>query len=206
MAKRISPRGTVLLNSPRSHLHLRPLIVLASLIALLVVAPAALVHVPHAGAAEENAQGQHLPEHVTELRDAILAAARSGNIDELKTAFDMSGTVPDLGVPGAKDPIDALKTQSADGKGHEVLAALIDVLNMPPATQPFGSDLENNLLYIWPYLAGRPIDKLTPSEEVDLYRLAGAAKVAEMHEKNRWMWWCLVITADGNWLMFKRIE
>jgi hypothetical protein len=27
-----------------------------------------------------------------------------------------------------------------------------------------------------------------------------------MHEKKRWTWWCLVITADGNWLMFKRIE
>jgi hypothetical protein len=46
---------------------------------------------------------------VADLRNAILAAARSGNIDELKVAFDMSGTLPDIGVVAADDPIKALK-------------------------------------------------------------------------------------------------
>lgn len=175
------------------------------LLFLLVVTPTTIVHVLQA-AAEENAQTPQLPEHVADIRDAILAAARSGNIDDLKTALDMSGTMPDLGIPGVSDPIAALKTESADGKGREILATLIELLNMSPATQPFGSDIENNLLYVWPYLAERPLDKLTPSEEVDLYRLVSPAKAAEMHDKKRWTWWCLVITADGNWLMFKRIE
>jgi hypothetical protein len=176
-----------------------------ALLILLVVTPIALVHDLQA-AAEESAQTSQLPEHVADLRDAILTAARSGNIDELKAVFDMSGTTPDLGIPGVTDPIAALKTESADGNGREILANLIELLNMPPATQPFGSDIENNLLYVWPYLAERPLDKLTPSEEVDLYRLVSPAKAAEMHEKKRWMWWCLVVAADGNWLMFKRIE
>jgi hypothetical protein len=165
----------------------------------------ALVHVLHP-AAGETTQTPQLPQNVADLRDAILAAAHSGNIDELKIAFDMSGTLPDIGIPAADDPIKALKAKSADGQGHEILAALVELLNMPPVTQPFGSDIENNLVYVWPYLAGRPLDKLTPSEDVDLHRLVSPAKAAEMHEKKRWMWWCLVIAADGNWLMFKRID
>ncbi|ADJ23792.1 hypothetical protein Hden_1991 [Hyphomicrobium denitrificans ATCC 51888] len=176
-----------------------------ALLILLVVTPIALVHVSRA-AAGESVQAPKLPEHVADLRDAILTAARSGNIDELKAVFEMSGRTPDIGAPGATDPIAALKTQSADGKGQEILANLIELLNMPPAAKPFGSDIENNLLYIWPYLAERPLDKLTPAEEVDLYRLVSPAKAAEMHDKKRWMWWCVVIAADGNWLMFKRIE
>ncbi len=145
------------------------------------------------------------------MRDAILAAARSGDIRELEAAFDMNGQPPDLGIGSPNhplkhpnDPIGALKAYSADGQGREILAALIEILSMPPATQPFGSDIENNLIYIWPYLAERPFDKLTPSEDVDLYRLAPPPKAAEMHEKKRWLWWRLVIAADGTWLSFKR--
>ena len=205
MVMRKPSSGALPLKVRRSRLRFGTPLIQAALLLLLVVTPTALVHVLQA-TAEESAQTPQLPEHVADIRDAILAAARSGNINELKAAFDMSGTLPDLGIPGVTDPVAALKTESADGKGREILATLIELLNMPAATQPFGSDIENNLLYVWPYLAERPLDKLTPSEEVDLYRLVSPAKAAEMHEKKRWMWWCLVITADGNWLMFKRIE
>lgn len=172
---------------------------------LLVVMAIALVHVLQP-AADESAQSPRLPQHVADLRNAILAAARSGNIAELKEAFDMSVTSPDLGVAGGEDPIKALKTKSADGEGREILAILVDLLSMSPAAQPFGSDIENNTVYVWPYLATRPLDKLTPPEEVDLYRLVSPAKATEMREKKRWMWWCLAIAADGNWLLFKRID
>jgi hypothetical protein len=164
-----------------------------------------LVHVLRP-AAEESAQIPHLPQHVADIRDAILTAAHTGNIDELKAVFEMSGAPPDFGIGGGDDPIKALKAKSADGQGHEILAALMDVLSMPPATQPFGSDIENNLIYVWPYLATRPLDKLTPSEDVDLYRLVSPAKAAEMKEKKRWTWWCLLVAADGRWLTFKRVD
>jgi hypothetical protein len=175
----------------------------ASLLVVLVVAAVTIVHVlrPRAGEAAEALQ---LPQHVADLRDAILTAARSGNIEELKVAFDVSGAVPDFGIGGMNDPIRALKAASDDGQGREILAALIEVLSLPPATSPFGSDIENNLIYVWPYLAERQLDKLTPAEDVDLYRLVDPAKASEMHEKRRWMWWRLTIAADGTWLAFKR--
>jgi hypothetical protein len=147
-----------------------------------------------------------LPQHVAELRDALLNAARSGKIEELAAAFDMGGALPDLGtsVSAEDDPIKVLKAQSADGQGREILAALIEILNMPPATLPLGSDIENNAVYIWPYIAERPLDKLTPAETVDLYRLVSHDKAQEMQQQKRWLWWRLAVAADGTWLTFKR--
>lgn len=172
---------------------------LVSVLIVLVVAGAALVHV-----AAEAGNGVKLPPHVEDLRDVILTAARSGNIEELKTAFEVSGMVPDLGIEAASDPIKALKEHSEDHEGREILAALVQALDMPPVALPLGNDIENNLIYVWPYLAERPIDKLSPAEEVDLYRLVSPAKAVEMREKKRWLWWRLVIAADGSWTSFKK--
>lgn len=172
---------------------------------LVLVAALTLVHVlaPHA---DEITQPAHLPQHVAEVRNAILSAARSGSIEELRAVFEMSSGPPDFGIGGDNDPIKALKAASADGQGREILAALVDCLSMPPATLPLGSDIENNLLYVWPYLAERPLDKLTPAEEVDLYRLVNHAKAAEMRVKKSWTAWKVVIAADGTWQSFKRSD
>lgn len=177
---------------------------LVNLLLVLVVAASALVHVARAGANESRGEPVKLPPHVEDLRDVILTAARSGNIDELKTAFEVSGIVPDLGIEPGSDPIKALKERSEDHQGREILAALVETLNMPPVALPLGNDIENNLIYVWPYLAERPLDKLTPAEEVDLYRLVTPAKAQEMREKKQWLWWRLVIAADGSWTSFKR--
>lgn len=175
------------------------------LIEVVVLVTAILVHVfePRVAAAEEAPK---LPQHVADLRDAILTAARSGDIHELKVPFEMSGAVPDFGFATASDPIATLRANSHDGEGREILAALIEVLELPAATSPFGNDIENNLVYVWPYLAERPIDKLTPAEQVDLYRLVPPEKAAEMRQKGHWTWWRLTIAADGTWLSFKRPE
>ncbi len=175
--------------------------------ALHVVATILIVHVlgmncAHAADTEQI----KLPPHVNDMRDAMLAAARSGNIDDLKTVFEMSTTHPDLGIGGDNDPIAAMKAASADGEGREFLAALAEVLSFPPATLPLGKDIENNLVYIWPYLAERPLDSLTGAETVDLYRMVPPPKVVEMREKKRWMWWRLVIGADGSWQTMRKYD
>lgn len=170
---------------------------------LLVVMAAALVYVSGSRVAEAN-YGPKLPNNVADLRDVILTAARSGNIEELKLAFDVSGAVPDLGVSPRSDPIKALKDRSVDPDGRDTLAAIVQMLEMPPVALPLGNDIENNLIYVWPYLSTRPLDKLTPAEQVDLYRLVPPELVAEMRKKKRWLWWRLVIAADGTWTVFRK--
>jgi hypothetical protein len=188
----------------RHQLLIRPLNIMKTLCSFLVVVAAiALVHVSsgHSEDAEENPK---LPPHVADLRDVILSAARSGNIDELKSAFEVSGSVPDLGISPRSDPIKTLKDRSADRNGRDTLAALVEILEMSPAALPLGNDIENNLVYVWPYVSTRPLDKLTPSEEVDLYRLVTPAEATEMRAKKRWLWWQLAIAADGTWMLFKK--
>ncbi len=174
---------------------------------LLVVVVAALVH-GFAAQAQTKADNRSvirvLPPPVAEMRDMIRAAVYSGKIEDLKSALDWNELKPDFGFAPTDDPITALAAASSDGKGLEILAVLAEILEMQPAALPLGKDLENNLIYVWPYLAETPIESLTAAEEVDLYRLVSGAKVAEMREKKRWTWWRLVIGADGTWQSFKK--
>lgn len=174
-----------------------------ALLLLVVVGVGSIVHESAARDADK-AYNMKLPQHVADLRDSILTAARSGKTDDLASALDMSSMEPDLGTGGSNDPIKSLKALSSDGEGREVLAAMVEVLEMPAATLPLGNDIENNLIYVWPYLAERPLDKLTAAEQVDLYRLVTPELAKQMREQKKWLWWRLVIGADGTWQVFKK--
>jgi len=147
-----------------------------------------------------------LPEPVEEMRQAILAAAHSGNIEDLRVPFDWNELTPEVATPAGEDPITHWKSTSADGNGREILAALANMLPMRPAELPLGQDLENNIIYVWPYLAELPLDKLTPAQEVDLLRLVGPAEAKAMREKKKWTWWRLTIGAAGTWHSFKKAQ
>jgi hypothetical protein len=175
----------------------------SSAFALVVVACALVVHHPVASAVGLS---KTLPPQVAEMRDMILTAVHTGQIEDLKSAIDLNGVKPDLGDSPGDDPITTLKAASADHEGREVLAILGEILEFEPAALPLGKDLENNLVYVWPYLAEKPLDQLRPPEEVALLRLVTPAKAAEMRDKKRWLWWRLAIDADGTWRAFKKAD
>ena len=147
-----------------------------------------------------------LPGPVEEMRQAILAAALSGRIEELRVPLDWNELKPDVTPSVNDDPIAFWKKISGDGEGREVLAALVNMLQMRPAAVPLGKDPENNLLYVWPYLAEAKLDALSPSSEVDLLRLVSPEAAKSMREKKKWTWWRLTIGADGTWHSFKKGE
>ncbi len=150
------------------------------------------------------AKEKPLPRPVEEMRQAILAAALSGRIEELRVPLDWNEMKPDVTPDVKEDPITFWKRTSGDGEGREVLAALANMLQMRPAAVPLGKDPENNLIYVWPYLAEAKLDALTPTEEVDLLRLVSPEAAKSMREKKKWTWWRLTIGADGTWHSFKR--
>jgi hypothetical protein len=147
-----------------------------------------------------------LPEPVEEMRQAILAATHSGNIEDLRVPLDWNELKPEVAAPTGEDPIAYWKKTSADGNGREILAALAEILPMRAAELPLGKDLENNIIYVWPYLAEVDLGKLTPPQEVDLIRLVGVAGAKAMREKKKWTWWRLTIGADGTWHSFKKAD
>jgi hypothetical protein len=140
------------------------------------------------------------------MREAILAAANSGRIEDLRVPLDWNELKPDLSAKTVEDPIAYWKRISGDGEGREILAVLANILRMRPAELPLGKDLENNVIYVWPYLAEAKLESLTPAEEVDLLRLVSPEEAKAMRKAKKWTWWRLSIGADGTWHSFKKAE
>jgi hypothetical protein len=191
----------------------------AVLASALVTAAGLLVHADRPGHAADDGKAMKqqpapaeraftgkLPGNVEEMRDYILAAIQLGSISELKTAIEWNELKPDFGDSANDDPIAYWKKISADGDGKEILADLANILALPPARLAIGKDPENNIVYVWPYLAELPLDRLTAAEQVDLYRLVPAAAAKSMQEKKKWSWWRLAIGADGTWLTFRKYD
>ena len=144
-----------------------------------------------------------LPRPVEEMREAILSAVASGRIEELRHAWELNELKPDLGV-AASDPIVHWKQISGDGEGREILAALAQILDAGYVVLPLGADIENNRLYVWPYFADVPLDRLTPAQEVELLRLVSPAALKDMRSAGAYTHWRIVIGADGTWHAFRK--
>lgn len=147
-----------------------------------------------------------LPQHVAEMRDQILEAVHSGDVAELRGAIEWNELKPDFGFEASADPIASWKRMSADGEGREILAVLANMLALPPARLAIGPDPENNLVYVWPYLAELPLDGLTPAEQVDLLRLMPADTAKGMRAAKKWSWWRIAIGPDGTWHTFRKYD
>ncbi len=173
---------------------------------VLVLAVLLLVHLSPSPALERRGSAKPLPQPVEEMREAILAATRSGKIEDLRAPLDWNELKPDVAATAVDDPITYWKKTSGDGEGREILAALANIMQMRPAELPLGKDLENNIIYVWPYLAEAKLDALTPPEQVDLLRLVSPEKAKTMRKAKKWTWWRLAIGADGTWHSFRKQE
>ena len=140
-----------------------------------------------------------LPQPVLDMREALLAAIESGDIEDLRHAYDLGDIKPDLGAAPKTDPVQHWKRISGDGQGREVLAALSLILDAGYVVLPLGPDLENNRVYVWPYFAEWPLDKLTAGQEVELLRLVPPSAARAMKDKGKYNHWRLAIGADGTW-------
>jgi hypothetical protein len=145
-----------------------------------------------------------LPAPVAEMREAILAAVRSGNIEELRHAFELNELKPELGPEPVGDPVAFWKKISGDGEGREVLAVLAQILDAGYAAVPLGRDLENNRIYVWPYFAEVALQKITPAQQVELLRLVPPAAAKEMMQTGKYTYWRIAIGADGTWHHFRK--
>ena len=146
-----------------------------------------------------------LPNAVNEMRDAILAAARSGRLDELMIPIQWNELPPDFGDLSVEETLAKWKKASPDGSGREWLAKLINLLEAPYAVLRKGRDIENNKLFVWPAFSELPLAKLPPALHVELLRLVPAAEAARMITQGHYDGHGLAIGADGTWHVFKKI-
>lgn len=145
-----------------------------------------------------------LPLAVAEMRDAIIAAARSGKLDELLIPIQWNELPPDFGDLSVKDTLASWKKQSPRTEGREWLALLINLLEAPYAVIHQGPDVENARIFIWPAFAELPLAKLSPALQVELLRLVPAAEAKRMIAQGHYDGYGLAIGADGTWHAFKK--
>ncbi len=140
-----------------------------------------------------------LPPETQRMRQAILAAAASGDIAALRVPMDMNEIPPVVASSKVPDPVAYWKEHSGDGEGRETLAILIKLFRTGWAIKDAGTDHE---MYIWPYFAEMPLDKLTPQQEVELLTLVTPEKLKEMRQKGKYDYYKVGISKKGIWHFF----
>ena len=172
--------------------------------ALLLVLAGLPVSSIESSAAKSDAVEIHsdlsvLPERVRNMRDDILSAARSGDIEALLPVLQSNELKPTVSFGGADDPIEHWKKSSSDGQALEIMAILTKILEMDFARISRGT---SNEMYVWPYLAQLPLGKLNPAQQIDLYRLMSHDEVKAMKEFGGYIHYRLGIGRDGTWHYF----
>jgi hypothetical protein len=142
------------------------------------------------------------PEPVRKLREAIVEAAASGELDRLKPLMNIGGGLNQTQVtaddPG-EDPIKTLHDLSGDPDGIEVLSILLDIMSAGFAHIGQGTP---NEMYVWPYFAEKDIKTLSAPEKVDLMRIVTAGDYSDMLEFGGYNFYRVGITPDGKWKFF----
>ncbi|NBN64356.1 hypothetical protein [Pannonibacter tanglangensis] len=135
-----------------------------------------------------------LPAPVARMRDQLIEAARSGDIEKMRMVLEGNEMMPTLSLTEIGDPIEFLRASSGDGNGQEILAILLDVLEAGWVKTDAGTPQE---MYVWPYFARYPFDKLSPQQKVEMYRIITAGDFAEMDAYGAWLFYRVGIGPDG---------
>jgi hypothetical protein len=139
-----------------------------------------------------------LPDPITGTLQSIVVAAQSGNIDDMLPVLEENELPPMLSDKAVGDPIAFWKKQSADGKGQDILAAMLNVFSSGFLRKGEGKQA----MYIWPYFAEMDLTKLTPAQDVDLYRIVPPPLGIEMKRSGKYTYYRAGIGADGVWHYF----
>lgn len=141
-----------------------------------------------------------LPEPVQRMRKLIIDAARSGDIERLRPLLGTTNRSTQLSFGDTPDdPIDFLRSLSGDGKGYEILAILLEV--MESAYVEVSPDT-SEAIYVWPYFYAMPLQDLKPEQLVELMTLVTAGDYASMEEFGAYNFFRSGITPEGEWVFF----
>jgi len=140
-----------------------------------------------------------LPEPVKRMREQLVEAAASGDIERLRPLMGSGQEQTQVMNGESDDPIETLKSFSGDPDGQEILAIMLDILSTGAAHFDAGTPDE---AYVWPYFTGKALDTLTPPERVDLLRIVTAGDLAGMQDNGNYNFFRTGISPDGKWKFF----
>ena len=141
-----------------------------------------------------------VPEPVRKMREQIVEAAASGDLERLRPLMGVGAdqTQVTVGEP-TDDPIGTLKDLSGDPDGDEILAIMLDIVSTGFVHVGQGTPDD---MYVWPYFAEKDLKSLTPPERVELLRIVTAGDLSDMQEFGGYNFYRLGIAPDGKWKFF----
>jgi hypothetical protein len=172
--------------------------------------PRAMPDIPSGGASELRPETvelptveydpEQLPTPVRRLREQIMDAAKTGDPEQLKAIIDANGEPPafsynDIG----DDPIAYLRSLSADPEGREILAILIEILEAGYVHVGEGTPDE---MYVWPYFAHYPVDRLSGPQIVELLKIVYPGDYEDMRVYGTYLFYRVGLAPDGTWRYF----
>ncbi|MEL7429266.1 MAG: hypothetical protein AAFN43_04620, partial [Pseudomonadota bacterium] len=121
-----------------------------------------------------------LPFPTRRMHELILEATKTGDIERLRPLIGTGESATQLSLGGLdEDPVEFLKGQSGDEQGHEILAILEEVLEAGFVHLDKGTE---NEIFVWPYFFAYPLDRLDPSQRVELFRIVTYGDYADMRD------------------------
>ena len=139
-----------------------------------------------------------LPDPVKRTLRQIAGAAESGDIEAMRPVLESNELKPMVATSFVDDPIAFWKKASADGKGRDVLAAMLNALSTGYVRVGQGKDE----IYVWPYFAETDLAKLTPAQEVELYRIVPPQLALPMKRSGKYSYYRLGVSPTGVWQYF----
>ena len=140
-----------------------------------------------------------MPPPVLATRQKLIEAAKSGDLEKLRALMQEQSEPPAVSFGDPGDPIEYLKALSADADGREILAILLEVMEMGFVHVGEGTEEE---LYVWPYFAEYPLTALTPEQLVELFTLLTAADYEDMKSYGSYTFFRVGISPSGQWRFF----
>ncbi|MCB1498110.1 MAG: hypothetical protein KDJ86_20165 [Bauldia sp.] len=141
-----------------------------------------------------------LPTPVRRLREQILEAAASGDIEQLRPIIEANGEPPvfsynDIG----EDSVEYLRSLSSDTEGREILAVLSEMLESGYVHYGEGTPDE---MYVWPYFAHYPVELLTGPQIVELLKIVYPGDYEDMKMFGTYLSYRVGLAPNGTWSFF----
>jgi hypothetical protein len=141
-----------------------------------------------------------LPEPVRVMRERIMEACLSGDVEELRPLISSENGGTQLSFSTLLgDPIEFLKELSGDDEGQEILAILYEVMAAGYVKLDEGQPDE---MYVWPYFFAVPLEALDLRQRVELFKLVTAGDYEDMKNYGTYIFYRVGISPEGRWLFF----
>jgi hypothetical protein len=161
--------------------------------------PAAATPQQIAGSPEIITDLSRLPAPVARMRERILAAARSGDLNKVAEVMKSNADLTVFSLADEKDPVAFWKSTYPDSEGVEALSILVTILETGFVLAEAGTPQE---IYLWPYFARVPLKALSPEQKVELFRIVTGSDYKDMVEFGAYAFYRLGIGPDGAWHYF----